>query len=202
MVKVVALVVMRFIERGKLPVLLGSSFELSSFGFFQKGSVREVATFVAREVVQRSDRGELESVKHREYVCHCQIFQNNLAVCALSDDEYPQRVAFSLIQQAADLFQRQYEASKWNTAEKDQSMTVTGLDALLLKFQDPSEADKILKIKKDLEETKTIVYKSIEQMLERGDRLEDLASKSNDLSFQSKAFMKQAEKMNSCCLIL
>jgi synaptobrevin family protein YKT6 len=181
---------------------LGSSFELSSFGFFQKGSVKEVATFVAREVVQRSDRGELESVKHREYVCHCQIFQNNLAVCALSDDEYPQRVAFSLIQQASDLFQRQYDASKWNTAEKDQSMTVTGLDALLLKFQDPSEADKISKIKKDLEETKTIVYKSIEQMLERGDRLEDLASKSNDLSFQSKAFMKQAEKMNSCCLIL
>ncbi len=54
----------------------------------------------------------------------------------------------------------------------------------------------------ELDETKDILVKSIDQLLERGEKLESLAEKSNDLSFHSKAFMKQAESMNSCCVIL
>ena len=34
-----------------LPIHLASVFELSSFGYFQRGSVKELANFVSREVV-------------------------------------------------------------------------------------------------------------------------------------------------------
>lgn len=53
-----------------------------------------------------------------------------------------------------------------------------------------------------LDETKDIVIKNIDQMLERGEKLDDLVLQSEDLSFQSKAFANRAEDLNSCCVIL
>jgi synaptobrevin family protein YKT6 len=205
--KIISCIIMRQVS-GKSPVLLSAAYELSIFGFFQRSGVKEIALFVSREVIQRSKRGEMQSVKHKEYIAHCQILANGLGCCVLSDEEYPQRVAFLLIREAFDMFLKQYDTEEmsaktgWKTTEKDLSLNVTGLDSLLVKYQNPSEADKITKIKKEIEETKAIVIKTIEELMERGEKLEDLAQKSNDLSLQSKAFMKESEKLNRCCIIL
>jgi len=116
----------------------------------------------------------------------------------LTDAEYPQRVAFSLIQQAVDSFLKEYE-NTFESYSTDQDLQVPALNVLLQKYQDPQAADPVMKIQKDLDETKQILIKSIDQVLERGEKLETLAAKSTDLSFQSKAFMTNAEKMNKCC---
>jgi synaptobrevin homolog YKT6 len=42
-------------------------------------------------------------------------------------------------------------------------------------------------------------HNTIEAVLERGEKLDDLVSKSEGLSVQSKAFYKTARKTNSCC---
>jgi len=74
---------------------------------------------------------------------------------------------------------------------------------MIKKYQDPTEADKVMKIQKELDETKEIVIKNIGQMLDRGEKLNDIAAKSNDLSFQSKAFADRAEDLTRCgCVIL
>lgn len=44
--------------------------------------------------------------------------------------------------------------------------------------------------------------KTIDNVLERGEKLDDLVSKSQDLSSQSKVFYKQAKKTNSCCVVM
>jgi hypothetical protein len=69
------------------------------------------------------------------------------------------------------------------------------------RYQDPSEADKISKIQKDLEATTEILHKTIDSVLERGVKLDSLVDRSDDLSRQSKMFYKQAKKTNSCCTI-
>lgn len=100
------------------------------------------------------------------------------------------------------MFTKQYGATKWTELQQDANMTVQGLNAALLKYQKPEEADKILKIQKELDETKAVLVKSIDDLLTRGEKIEDLARKSNDLSFQSKAFVEKSEELNSCCTIL
>lgn len=50
--------------------------------------------------------------------------------------------------------------------------------------------------------TQIILHKTIESVLERGARLDDLVSKSEDLSMASQLFYKQARKTNSCCSIM
>jgi len=71
----------------------------------------------------------------------------------------------------------------------------------LAKFQDPSAADKITKIQKDLDDTTEILHKTIDNVLERGVKLDQLVERSDDLSRQSKMFYKQAKKTNSCCIV-
>jgi synaptobrevin family protein YKT6 len=40
------------------------------------------------------------------------------------------------------------------------------------------------------------------QVLQRGEKLDDLVAKSSDLSAQSKMFYKSAKKQNSCCIVM
>jgi synaptobrevin family protein YKT6 len=66
-------------------------------------------------------------------------------------------------------------------------------------MQDPVQADTLSKIQQDLDETKIILHKTIESVLDRGEKLDQLVDKSNDLSLASQMFYKQARKTNSCC---
>lgn len=80
-------------------------------------------------------------------------------------------------------------------------MDFAPLEEYLVKYQDPAAADKVTKIQRDLEETTTILHKTIDSVLERGTKLDSLVERSDDLSRQSKMFYKQAKKTNSCCVI-
>lgn len=84
----------------------------------------------------------------------------------------------------------------------DQQLPTPELDTLLVKYQQPQEVDAVLRIQKDVDETKEIVKKSIDQLLQRGEKLEDLMQRSQDLSFQSKQFAKQSKDLNRCCVLV
>ena len=71
-----------------------------------------------------------------------------------------------------------------------------------MKYQEPTNVDKILKLEKQLTETKEILAVTIEKVLQRGEKLDELVAKSDTLSTQSKLFYKEAKKHNSCCQII
>lgn len=88
-----------------------------------------------------------------------------------------------------------------------------------MKYQDPAQADSIMKIQKELDETKIVLHKTIESVLQRGEKIDDLVAKSDGLSAQSKMFystyrgvltfllmltiwIDQAKKQNSCCVLM
>jgi len=53
----------------------------------------------------------------------------------------------------------------WKSATSDQKIQVNGLGVLLKKYQDPTEADKVLKVRKELDEIKAICVQTIDQLL-------------------------------------
>ncbi|GAM26311.1 hypothetical protein SAMD00019534_094860 [Acytostelium subglobosum LB1] len=191
------------VRPGSKPVLLSIVYELSSFGFFQRGSVKEITLFVARETVGRINVGERISLIHEQSqkVCHATADAKGLACAALTDSEYPERVAHVLVRQAMEHFY-QTHGDRWQTATNDIEMPTPPLDQMIIKYQNPHEADPMMNLQKNLDETINIVKKTVEQLGQRGEKLEDIASKSDDLSFQSKAFMQNAERMNKCCSYL
>ena len=49
------------------PVMLVQACELSSFGFFQRGSVREMITFFSKTIAKRTPPGQRQSVQNEGF---------------------------------------------------------------------------------------------------------------------------------------
>ena len=72
----------------------------------------------------------------------------------------------------------------------------------LARYQDPRQADTILRVQQELDDTKIVLHNTIDSVLQRGEDLDKLVEKSGSLSQQSKMFYKSAKKQNSCCGIM
>uniref|UniRef100_A0A8C6MM07 YKT6 v-SNARE homolog n=1 Tax=Nothobranchius furzeri TaxID=105023 RepID=A0A8C6MM07_NOTFU len=173
--------------------LLKAAYDLSSFSFFQRSSVQEFMTFTSALIVERTSQGTRASVKEQEYLCHVYVRNDNLGGVVIADTEYPQRVCFTLLEKVSKTF------SKWTVLVKRRH---TPSSDHLFPPQNPREADAMTKVQAELDETKIILHNTMESLLERGEKLDDLVAKSEHLGNQSKAFYKTARKQNSCCEIM
>jgi len=176
--------------------------------FFKRGTIKEFLCFASREVAQRTNPAEKQSVKHSQpddptmtFICHCYVTTKKLGCVVISDGEYPFRVAYDFITKVMDMVTKQY-GDKVYSSQTDMNWKIAGLEEMLIKYEEPKEVDSIMKITKDLDETKEVLMKSIDKLLIRGEKLDDLMEKSQDLSFQSKAFMKKSKDLNGCCVII
>ncbi|KYQ92345.1 longin domain-containing protein [Tieghemostelium lacteum] len=187
------------VEPGQNAILLNIVYDVSSFSFWYRNEVRGVLLFVSRETAGRTSVGERVSMEHAQKVCHTTVGSNGLSAAVTTDSEYPSRVAHNLVRMVMEKFQIAHQEAKWKSVQKDTEFPLPELEGILLKYQNPQEADPMLNLQKNLEETMGIVKKTVEQLGQRGERLEDIAAKSNDLNFQSKAFMQNSERLNKCC---
>ncbi|RIB23808.1 synaptobrevin-like protein ykt6 [Gigaspora rosea] len=178
-------------------VNLTGEYELSGFGFFQRGSVQEFMKFFSKTVAERTRPGQRLSVEENNYIFYSYARTEGIAGVIICDNEYPQRVALSLLSKILDEFLGKFARNTW----KPQTISYPELKNYLIKYQDPKEADQIIKVQEQLDETKQVMNKTIESLLQRGEKLDDLIDRSQEISFQSKAFYKQARKTNSCCTI-
>ncbi|XP_064421675.1 synaptobrevin homolog YKT6 [Latimeria chalumnae] len=181
--------------------LLKAAYDVSSFSFFQRSSVQEFMTFTSQLIVERSQKGSRASVKEQEYLCHIYVRNDALAGVVIADNEYPSRVCFTLLEKVLDEFSKQVDAIDWPSGSPS-NINYTALDGYLAKYQNPREADPMSKVQAELDETKIILHNTMESLLERGEKLDDLVSKSEVLGAQSKTFYKTARKQNSCCEIM
>lgn len=156
--------------------------------------------FLTKTFLKRTEPGQRQSVEHEGYVVHCYVRSDGLGGTVTTDQEYPARVAFVLLGQLLEDFVAAHGDS-WKTVTTPESVSFPPITDYLNKYQNPAEADKITKIQKDLDDTTSILHKTIDSVLERGVKLDNLVEKSNDLSAQSKLFYKSAKKTNSCCVV-
>ncbi|KAK5646983.1 hypothetical protein RI129_005447 [Pyrocoelia pectoralis] len=177
---------------------LKAAYDLQSFNFFQRGSIQEFMAFVSKTITERTTTASRQSVKQGEYMCHIYVRGDNLTAVLISDEDYPPRVSHTLITKVLDEFSQIIPASSWSTISES-DVHFPQINTYLAKYQNPQEADAMTKIQTDLDETKIILHNTIEAVLERGEKLDDLVAKSEGLSIQSKAFYKTARKTNSCC---
>mmetsp|Transcript_2689 Transcript_2689/g.3062 ORF Transcript_2689/g.3062 Transcript_2689/m.3062 type:complete len:200 (+) Transcript_2689:277-876(+) len=182
------------------PSLLGVASDVSNFGYFQRPSVREMLNFVSRTVVRRTGNGQRQSVEHEEYYVHT-TNKGGLAAIAFVDREYPARSAFCVLNKVISDYEAKFGDS-WKTVTADIENGNDLCEAALTEYQDPANADKLLKVQRELDETKVILHKTIDSVLARGEKLDTLVEKSTDLSMASQVFYKQARKQNQCCVIM
>lgn len=198
--KILGIGLLRYNPDVEEPVMLIQACELSAFGFFQRGSVREMITFFNKTICKRTTPGQRQSVQNEEYYVHVFMRSDGLCATATCDSEYPPRVAFSLLGKIAEEFDAAIPT--WKTEVRNEAVVWPALETMLAKYQDPASADQIMKIQKNLDETRDVLHQTIDSVLQRGEKLEDLVERSGELSAQSKLFYKQAKRANSCCVVI
>jgi synaptobrevin family protein YKT6 len=87
--------------------ILKAAYDLTSFGFFQRGSVQEFMTFTAKILAERTQIGERQSIREAEYMCHVFVRSDSLVAVCVTDHEYPNRVAHTMLSKILDDFTNQ-----------------------------------------------------------------------------------------------
>lgn len=142
----------------------------------------------------------MSCTKSLGYKFHVYARTEGIAAVLIADEDYPQRVAFTLLNKVLDEFLEKHPRSKW--AMGSPKLPFPALDTYIIKYQDPKQADTIMRVQQELDETKIVLHKTIDSVLQRGEKLDDLVARSDALSTQSKMFAKQAKKTNSCCVVM
>ena len=124
-----------------------------------------------------------------QFKCYAHVTRSGqVAVMAVCDCSYPQRAATAVLTRLV----------KEDRLVQDAQALVT---SYIGRFQDPAEADQLVRIHQDLDTTKLLMHKTLDGMLRRGEKLDDMVKTSTQLSTTSKQFYTTSKKMNSCCTV-
>eukprot|EP00483_Globobulimina_turgida_P004615 UN04624 len=174
--------------------------DLSSFGYFQRYSVREHLVFASRTSSERCPKGSRVTISLKEvpYILHVYRRVDGLCGIAITDQAYSERVAQTLVTKLTSGFEKKY-GNNWKKVNNDEKMSYPQINGLLLEYANPNKADKMLAVQQNLDQIKQIMHKNIEDILERGETLDNLLQKSDDIGEVSKMFHSKAKKNNQCC---
>ncbi|CAO1625133.1 unnamed protein product [Parajaminaea phylloscopi] len=220
--KIYALIVYA-VPPGANAVPLSTAWKLDDFGWLQRGTVQDVMAFMAKTVAERTPPTQRQSVQENSYVAHVHArpASEGITGVLVSDTDYPVRVSFSLLNKLLDEFL--LKVPKTSYQSRVNALTTGGGSAAdapgkgegivpssqfpqiaeyVQKYQDPRQADAIMKVQQELDETKIVLHKTIESVLARGEHLDSLVERSNTLQASSKQFYKTAKKTNSCCIVM
>ena len=81
----------------------------------------------------------------------------------------------------------------------DQDSEPDYMKADILQYQDPRTADQLTAVQSQLDEVTNIMQTNIDQLLQRGETLDTLMVRSDDLGQASIQFYRQARSANACC---
>ena len=199
---------------------LATAEDLFSFGYFQRSTAREHLVFASRTSSERCIKGSRVTIALKEVPFTLHVYRRLDGLCgvAITDQRYSERVAQTLITKLISGFEKKH-GSNWTKVNGDQSFAYPQINDLLKEYQNPNQADKMLAVQQNLDQIKQIMHKNIEdvefvyanmryfvmfclyfiQILERGETLDNLLQKSDDIGQVSKMFHSKAKKNNQCC---
>ena len=162
--------------------------------FLVRGSVVNGIVDNCRNIIRRVTTGQVVCVNFdsmsdevpylADVVCYCYKRSDGLASIIMTKNYKHKRImielAFKLIHQPED----------------------TNLEAIVTQYEDPVSVDKIAKVQDELDKTVETMQLAIEKVLERGENIEVLVKKSDELNESAKIFVNDAKRLNSCCNIL
>ncbi|KAL4864412.1 hypothetical protein BDV12DRAFT_176174 [Aspergillus spectabilis] len=182
------------------PIELCCARELSSYSRFTKGSIQEFTTMFSKLLTGRTNPGQRQDINQEDFTFHVYASSQARGITGviISDFEYPSMAAHQILSKLLDEFTTQNPSATTATGP----VSFPALTDYIKQYQDPQNVGSILKIQQELDETKVVLHKTIESVLQRGEKLDDLVQKSEGLSTQSKMFYTSAKKQNSCCIIM
>ena len=121
-------------------------------------------------------------------------FSNRIFLTCLCHRDYPASAAFALLNDV-----RTKSTSRINTIN---TYHHSGIDEMYMKkIQDPAEIDKLQKVQENLDDLKLIIVSNLQKLTVRGEHLDELIRRSENLHDMSTQFVQSAKRVHKCCWI-
>ena len=120
--------------------------------------------------------------------CYCYCTTDGISAVAITDNDYPENSAYIMLNSLVIEFRDHYasDASVYEDAVMDIDEKIKPefdqIDQYIKKWQDPTEADQMLKLQKELGNVKEIMHENLQDLLKRGENLDVLMERSKDLN--------------------
>ena len=193
------------LKRGDKSIFLKNSYQLDFIGILKRGIAKQHINFGARTCVNKLARGDtvrldLPELENATIFAH--INEQDLGTVIICDGEYPEQAAVKILLEMQKKFTDVYSIDLLKSYQADQEMKFPEMDAMINKYQDPKEADKLMKIEGELAEVQGMLHKTMQDLLDRGEKLDDLMKQSEDISGMAYNFYAGAKKSNQKCCSL
>ena len=180
----------------KSPIILTQATDVSSFPYLQRTGAKQFITFYSRTVAGATKANTRQQVVEEDYRVYSHARDDGLACVACCNGAYPDRVAFALVSQTLMEFAEK-NAGKYTAANlTDGCLQDPETEKRLVKYQNPAEADEVLKIQKELEEIQTIMLQNLDKVLERGEKVSDLVCHKTTSIFLQISFTHRPPPLN------
>ncbi|KAH7817660.1 synaptobrevin YKT6 [Monocercomonoides exilis] len=172
----------RIVDESKV-IITKDEYDLSSIPFFERKNCKSLIQMAIRVLCGKVAPGGMRSLNYPDiqHVFHVVVKSDGRAACTVTDVSYPTQSGISsslgLLQKAATI----------------------DLTSEIKRLQNPAEADKILRLQREIDAVKAVMVENIDKVLERGEKIDDLVERSAALNDSSKQFYKRAKKLNGCC---
>lgn len=136
------------------------------------------------------------------YACDHHTFNflvhDGYAYCVVSKESAPKHVSIAFLERLKVDFKKRYGGGKADTAtakslNKEFGPVIKEHMQYIIDHAD--EIEKLLKVKAQVSEVKSIMLDNIDKAMDRGEKLKDLADKTTDLHYQAQDFRKQGTKV-------
>lgn len=163
-------------QPGQQAVPLLSAWDLNSFSWMQRGTVQDMMAFMAKTVSERTQPTQRQSIQENNFTAHVHVRPavDGVSGVLVSDSEYPVRVAYSLLNKLLEEFLMKVPKSSWQA----QAAQIAASGAIpskgegivrvsefpfaqdyLARYQDPRQADTILRVQQELDDTKIVLVR-------------------------------------------
>ncbi len=184
--------------------------EYGSFGFFERRTLCQLLMLASREGAKNIGRihNRFVTITDKKYPIDVAVHllsdvDFRFVISMITDTKYPTTVSKRIMMDILDDFNVVHKPGiERSIIRSDIDIKNELLLTIMEKYQDASSYCKLEKVKEDIEEIKEVMINNIELILQRGVKLDELIQKSNDLSENSKRFLKASKKVNSCCAVM
>ena len=132
------------------------------------------------------------------------LLRDSLCYLTLTEQSYPKRLAFLYLEEIADAFLEEVakdHGDQWRVAIDTTARPYAFIKFDLViqrrrkEFIDPTSRQNTTKLNEDLADIQSIMRRNIDEVLNRGEKLEHVSSISNNLVAESKKFKWGAKKL-------
>uniref|UniRef100_A0A0C9QM62 TSA: Wollemia nobilis Ref_Wollemi_Transcript_25115_1464 transcribed RNA sequence n=1 Tax=Wollemia nobilis TaxID=56998 RepID=A0A0C9QM62_9CONI len=126
------------------------------------------------------------------------LVEDGFAFCVVADEAIGRQIAMAFLERVKEDFKKRYGGGKADTAVAHSLNREFGpklKEHMQYCVDHPEEISKLAKVKAQVSEVKGVMMENIEKVLDRGEKIELLVDKTENLRFQAQDFQKQGTQL-------